>query len=182
MELVGNILIAPPAVKNSFWQKTVILITEHSPQGTLGLVLNKPSNMTFVDFGAQLNTILNIPGNVYVGGPINNHSMSMIHTNEWRCKNTMQINSSLSVSSADDILPRLSVGDCPKHWRLFLGMCGWAPGQLMNEFRGVPPFNRNHSWCISKSSIDLSFDYDGMEQWGKYLDKSGLEFAQTILS
>jgi len=51
MELVGNILIAPPAVKQGFWNKTVILITEHTPQGTLGIVLNKASTMSVIDFG-----------------------------------------------------------------------------------------------------------------------------------
>jgi len=182
MELVGNILIAPPAVKNNFWQKTVIAVTEHTPQGTLGIVLNKPSTMSITEFGVQLDIILNIPGFVYVGGPVNNQSLTMLHTNEWHCKNTLRINKDFSVSSADDILPRLSIGDHPKEWRLFLGMCGWAPGQLINEIKGQHPYKHENSWCVAKSNIGLAFNLDGTEQWGKYLDQSGLEFAQSCLT
>lgn len=182
MELVGNILISPPAVKNGFWHKTAIIVTEHTSQGTLGIVLNKPSPMSVVDFGFKLNIILNVPGKMYVGGPVNNHSLTMLHSNEWSCKNTLRITNSLSLSSADDILPRLGVGDCPRQWRLFLGMCGWAPGQLMDEFRGRPPFHPSYSWCIAKSNTDLAFSADGNEQWAKYLDQSGLEFAQGLLT
>ena len=182
MELVGNILIAPPAVKQGFWNKTVILITEHTPQGTLGIVLNKPSTMSVVDFGYQLNIIVNAPGNMYVGGPVNNHSLTMIHTNEWSCKNTLRVTNSLSISSADDIMPRLATGDCPFRWRLFMGMAAWAPGQLMDEFKGRPPFHPAYSWCTSKSNLELTFDHDGNDQWAKHLDQSGLEFAQSILT
>jgi putative transcriptional regulator len=181
MNLVGNLLIAPPAVKGNFWHKTVIMVTEHSIQGTLGLVLNKESNLSIEQFGEQIGINLDIPGMMYIGGPINNQSLTMIHTPEWLSKNTLRINEKFSLSSADDILPRLAVGDRPKKWRLFLGMCGWAHGQLLNEIKGVAPYQHQNSWCIASPTVDLVFDSEGKDQWCAGIDQSGKEFAQNIL-
>jgi putative transcriptional regulator len=182
MNLVGNLLIAPPAVKNNFWHKSVIMVTEHHAGGTVGLVLNKRSEMSIREFGEQVNIELNIPGFVYLGGPVNSKSLSFLHSNEWSSKNTMRMNDTFSLSSADDILPRMSQGDYPIYWRLFLGMCGWSPNQLLGEIKGNPPWNQNTSWCLSTSSMDLVFGSDNKDQWCNALDRSGLEFAQKLLS
>lgn len=182
MNLVGNILIAPPAVKNNFWHKSVIIVTEHHNQGSVGLVLNKRSNMSIREFGNQLGFELNIPGFVYVGGPVNSKSLSLLHSNEWYSKNTMRINDTFSLSSADDILPRMAEGDCPIYWRLFLGMCGWGPGQLRAEIKGESPWTHETSWCLASPSIDLVFGSDNKDQWTSALDRSAFEFAQTVLT
>ena len=182
MNLVGNLLIAPPAVKGNFWHKTVIFVTEHHSQGSVGLVLNKRSNLSVKDLGEQLGFRLDIPGFVYQGGPVNVKNLTFLHTNDWVSKNTMQINDTFSISSADDILPRLAIGDKPERWRIFLGLCGWAPTQLLGEIKGSPPYTHNTSWCLSRADLDLVFGNDNNEQWCNALDRSGLEFAQSILT
>ena len=182
MNLVGNLLIAPPSIKNSFWYKTVIMVTENNSDGSMGLVLNKRGPMTVNDFASQLGTHLDLPGYVYQGGPINLKSFSFLHSPEWECSNTMAINNTFSVSSAEDILPRLALGDRPRYWRMFLGVCGWGPGQLNEEIKGKPPRNHNQSWCTSNSDIELVFGSDNKDQWCNALDRSGLEFAQRLLT
>lgn len=182
MDLIGNLLIAPPSVKGNFWYKTVLMVTEHHSSGSVGLVLNKRSQMSIVEFGEQLGFQLDLPGFVYLGGPVNVKSLSFLHTSEWVSKNTMQINDEFSLSSADDILPRLAMGDTPLRWRIFLGVAGWSPGQLVNEIKGAPPYHQNTSWCTANSDLDLVFGSDNKDQWCNALDRSGLEFAQTILA
>jgi len=182
MDILGKFLIAPPAVKGNFWHKTVITVTEHHPHGSLGIVLNKPSNLTIIEFGKQLDMILNVPGKMYIGGPINKNSLSMLHTNEWVSTNTLLINNKFSLSSAEDILPRLSAGDCPKQWRLFVGMCGWGQGQLLSEIKGNAPWKHEHSWCIANPDLELAFETDGQNQWASALDKSALDFAQSMFA
>ena len=182
MNIVGNLIIAPPAVKGNFWHKTVIMITEHHGQGSVGLVLNKRSQMSIVEFGEQLGHQLDVPGFVYLGGPVNVKSLSFLHSNDWTCKNTMQINDEFSISSADDILPRLAMGDRPEQWRLFLGMCGWSPGQLVGEIKGQEPWNKETSWCLASADHELVYESDAKDQWCNALDRSGLEFAQSILT
>jgi putative AlgH/UPF0301 family transcriptional regulator len=61
-------------------------------------------------------------------------------------------------------------------------MCGWSPNQLLGEIKGDPPWNKNTSWCLSTSSMDLVFGSDNKDQWCNALDRSGLEFAQNLLS
>jgi putative transcriptional regulator len=182
MNLIGNLLIAPPAVKGNFWYKTVIMITEHHGQGSVGLVLNKRSNMSVKEFGEQLGFKLDIPGFVYMGGPVNVKNLSFLHSNDWSSRNTMQINSDFSISSDEDILPRLAAGDSPIYWRLFLGVCGWSNGQLIGEIQGNAPWRKEHSWCLASADFDLVFGSDNKDQWCNALDRSGLEFAQNILS
>ncbi len=182
MDLIGNLIIAPPAVKGNFWYKTVIMITEHHHQGSVGIVLNKRSHMSIKEFGEQLGYELDVPGFVYLGGPVNVKSLSFLHSNDWVSKNTMRINEEFSLSSADDILPRLAMGDRPERWRIFLGMCGWAQKQLLGEIKGIPPWQQSTSWCTAKSDLDLVFGSDNKDQWCHALDRSGLEFAQTVLT
>jgi len=181
MNLVGNLLIAPPAVKGNFWYKTVIMVTEHHQHGSIGLILNKRSELTVKDFGQQLGFSINQPGYLYIGGPVNNQSLTMLHSNEWASKNTLRISDKFSISSADDIMPRLAMNDTPIKWRLFLGMCGWSQNQLIGEIKGIPPWSTNNSWCTSSADLDLVFETDGKDQWCTSLDRSGLEFAQNIL-
>ena len=158
------------------------MVTEHHHEGSVGLVLNKRSQMSVVDFGEQLGFKLDLPGFVYLGGPVNVKSLSFLHTPEWRSKNTHRINEEFSISSADDILPRLAMGDTPKQWRIFLGLCGWSPNQLLGEVKGISPWNHTTSWCTANATPELVFGSDNKDQWCNALDRSGLEFAQSILT
>ena len=181
MEISGNLLISPPAVKQNFWHKTVILVTEHHLQGSMGLVLNKRSNISVSQFGAQLGFAIDTPGFVYIGGPVNQKNLSFLHSNDWSSSNTMFVNEHVSISSDEDILPRLASGDRPEYWRLFLGVSGWGPGQLMGEVKGDPPWKHETSWIVTKSTQELIFGSDTNDQWCTALDASAAEFAQNIL-
>lgn len=182
MNLAGKLLIAPPALKGNFWHKTTILITEHHALGSTGLVLNKPSTTTVSDFGAQLGFRIDAPGFVHIGGPVNNKNLSFLHTNEWVSTNTMRINDEFSLSSAEDIVPRLAIGDRPHRWRIFLGLCGWGPNQLLSEIKGIEPWHPNTSWLTANADLDLVFGLNEKDQWCKAVDHCSLEFAQNILT
>ena len=142
----GTLLIAPPSVQAGVWQKSVILVTEHHERGSLGLMLNKRSNLSIKDFSTQCNIELDIPGHVYIGGPVNQKSFCMLHSNDWSSSNTMQVDQRFSVSSTPTMLEDLANGSRPMFYRLFVGLCGWAPTQLLNEFEGRPPRRRRRSF------------------------------------
>jgi putative transcriptional regulator len=182
MNLVGNLLIAPPAVKNNFWHKSVIIVTEHHSHGSTGLVINKRSQISIPEFGEQLGFSIDVPGFVYLGGPVNVKNLSLLHTRDWVSTNTMQIGDHFSVSSAEDILPRLAMGDHPNHWRLFLGMAGWAPNQLAGEIKGEAPWKQETSWVLANADPELVFGSDTKDQWCTCLDNSAQQFAQSILA
>jgi putative transcriptional regulator len=182
MNIVGNLLIAPPAVKNNFWQKSVIMVTEDHAHGTAGVIINKRSNMSVVEFASQLGIGLDLPGFVYIGGPVNPKNLSILHTSEWSCSNTMRINDEFSLSSSHDMVPRLAVGDLPERWRIILGVAGWAPGQLSSELEGTTPYKHENSWLVTKSTVELVFGNDNNEQWCNAIDQSAQEFAENLLT
>jgi putative transcriptional regulator len=182
MNVIGNLLIAPPSVKNNFWQKSVVMVTEDHAHGTAGVIINKRSNMSVVEFAQQLGIALDLPGFVYIGGPVNPKNLSILHSSEWTCSNTMRINDEFSLSSSHDMIPRFAVGDLPEYWRIMLGVAGWAPGQLNSELEGIAPFKHENSWCVVKSSIELVFGNDNNEQWCNAIDQSAQEFAENLLT
>lgn len=180
--LVGNLIIAPPSVRGNFFQKTVIFLTENHATGTVGVVLNKPSQVNLKEFARQNNVMLDIPGVVYIGGPVNVKALTMLHSSEWACSNTLRINDEFSFSSSPEILTNLAMGNMPKQWRIFVGLCGWARGQLQNEIDGVPPYNKNQSWLTATSDSDIVFDKTGQDQWTEAIERSGSEFTQKLLA
>ena len=180
-DLTGKLIIAPPSVKNTFWHKTVAIITEHDKKGSVGLILNKPSKVSLIDLGKHLDLDLDIPGYAYIGGPVNSQVLSVIHTSEWECLNTISINEQFSVTSSNLMLSRFMDGDLPHKWRIVAGMCGWKPKQLLNEISGIYPYNHRDSWCIASCTQDLLFDYDECDQWDMAIEQSGLDFAKNLL-
>ena len=182
MNLIGNLLIAPPSVSGTFWNKTVVLVTEHHAYGSIGMTLNKRSPMTVAELGDRIDMYLDVPGYVYHGGPIRPQSLSILHTNEWRCQNTMKINENFSLSSSEDMISKFSMGGLPRKWRMFAGMCGWAFQQLDNEINGIPPYKHNTSWCTAQSNLELVFDIDNKEQWEAALQQSADDFSKNILA
>ena len=182
MSLAGTLLIAPPKMKNSFWYKSVIFLTEHHQNGSMGLILNKRSQMTVSDFTENIGPRMNIPGNIYLGGPVNVKALSMLHTSEWSCSNTLQINDDFSISSAEDLLIRLGDADAPNYFRLFLGLCGWAPRQLQEELSGSAHRDHNLSWLTASANHEIVFNSDLKDQWHQAVERSGNEFVQSVLA
>jgi putative transcriptional regulator len=181
MDLAGKLLIAPPNVRGSFWSKTVVFVSEDHARGSMGLVLNKKSKITIADFALQCGIETDLPGHIYIGGPVNAKALTLLHSSEWTCGNTMMITSQFSISSSHDIMHRLAMGDCPKHWRLMLGLCAWAPDQLDSEMKGLPPYNHDFSWLTASSDYNLVFGSDGSDQWTQSIEHSGSEFVQSLL-
>jgi putative transcriptional regulator len=182
IDLSGKLLISPPKVRGNFWQKTVIFVTESNNRGSVGLVLNRTSQMSIKEFSNQYNMKIDIPGFMHVGGPVNVKALTMLHTAEWSCDNTMMINNEYALSSSQHLLSNLAMGNAPRKWRLFVGLCGWTAGQLENEIQGQPPYDHTMSWLTTTASEDLVFDLDGQTQWTEAIEKSGTEFAQSILA
>ena len=182
MNLTGKLLTAPPNIKGNFWSKTVIFITEDHSRGSVGFVLNKPSKMNIKEFSLQHGIESDVPGVLYVGGPVNVNALTVLHSSEWSCSNTMNITEDFSISSSGDLLLKFANGDQPKHWRMFAGLCAWAPNQLESEIKGMPPYNHDFSWLISSSSHGIVFGLDDKEQWTSSIERCSIEFAQSMFA
>ncbi|NBT11806.1 MAG: hypothetical protein EBT24_12670 [Betaproteobacteria bacterium] len=182
MNLLGNLLIAPPSMRHNFWQKSVILVTEHSDRGSIGVIVNKPTNLSNVDFSRQLGEEHDLPGMVYGGGPVNTKALTLLHSSDWLCENTLRITRDLSLSSHRDLLKLLAIGNSPRCWRLVLGLCVWNPGQLESEIEGKHGYEHNQSWLLASSDLHAIFGADGVDLWTLSIERSSSEFVQKILA
>lgn len=172
--LQNKILIAHPnCPKESMFYNTVIYLYQDKPnQGSLGFILNKPSKYTVEDICKDKNLQFRSPfcPPIYHGGPVNQQSLLLLHSNEWSSKNTVQISERLCITSDNFMLEKLSDNDQPAYWKMVGGLCGWAPGQLKAELLGQPPFDITQSWLVADANEDIMFNETGKTAWKNAFD------------
>lgn len=182
MEYLGRLLVAPPSQDDDFWAKSVIFIYEESKGATVGLALNKTSERTVAELAEHHDLEYLGEDQIYVGGPLNPSALVMLHTDDWTCTNTMQVDGGLRISSDRTMLKRLCNGDTPKKWRLFLGMSGWVPGQLEKELLGKPPYSKKNSWLIAPLDRAIVFEDDENTMWKRALESAVHQATESFFS
>ena len=131
--LCGQFLIAGKQLRDSNFFKTVVLIVEHGVQGTMGLVLNRPSSVTIAH---ALSEHFNLPETddlVYVGGPVEPAALFILHNAEHLNEEQSPISSGLYLGSSANVFEsvvRSAVeNDAGLNFRIFSGCAGCSPGQ-----------------------------------------------------
>ena len=166
----GKILVAHPNLKgNEFFEKSVIYLYEHDTTGASGLILNKVTPYAVTSLVEQKGMEYIGSDLIHKGGPLSPRAISILHTDDWYNSNTITINA-FGLSSDNFMLEKLSMGNEARNWRMFSGMCGWAPGQLEAEINGTVPYGKDKGWLIVDATEDLMFNYDGDDQWVKAVD------------
>ena len=184
MNKVGKLLIAHPNVEaENIFAKTVIYVYQHdSEQGSLGVILNKCSRFRITDICAEKNIVFgDTTKRVYHGGPVNPQALVLLHSDDWYSTNTVGAGNNLCVSSDNNMLGKISNGDEPAYWRLFGGMCGWAPGQLEAELSGQWPYRPENSWLTADANDSLIYDYDGKAQWTNLVEISSQQMFDKYI-
>lgn len=131
----GKLLVASPKQDSGMFARTVCLITEHSRKGTTGVVLNRPSGTTVSKLMSEVGVVdaPNYDELIYMGGPIRERNISMLHSNDWYSASTSVVNEHFSVSYDNFMLEKMAMNNTPQEWIMFAGTSGWAPGQLEGE-------------------------------------------------
>lgn len=174
MSRQGKLLIAHPNLpSNSPWSQRVIYLFADGAEGTQGLVINHPTRYTVNDFISGRGFDLPLTKErIRVGGPVNGKSLFVLHTSEWYSESTFVVDKNFSISSDNFMIEKLSLGNQPDLWRMCLGMCAWAPGQLDAELSGEFPYKTENSWLIADADHSVLFEYDGEKQWNQALELS----------
>lgn len=174
MDILGKMLVAPPHIEHEFFENAVILITERHVEGTVGVLLNTPSKVSVNEFAQRNGVLVDQPDTVHVGGIVTPTAITMLHTNDWWCSNTLKVNDQFSISSSKDILTKMAKNDVPDKWRLFAGVCFWKVGLLEEEI--------DDRWLVVTPTNQLIFNYNGQFQWAKSIEQAAVEFAQNALA
>lgn len=182
MSRAGKILIAHPNLTstNPFY-KSVILLYKDDAESTQGIILNKPSEFHITDFFRRRG--LEIPmqkETMRFGGPLKTQQVLMLHADGWYSSSTVPVTPGIALSSDDFMMQKIAMGDFPRYYRMFVGVSGWAPGQLNAEFKGKAPFKPENSWLIADADNDVVFDHDSQRQWDKAVQRSSQEMINNF--
>ncbi|MFG0332636.1 MAG: YqgE/AlgH family protein [Maioricimonas sp. JB049] len=163
--LRGHFLIAGCRLKDRNFFKTAVLIVEHSPEGAMGLVINRPSSVSVAN---ALSGHLDLPDTeelVYVGGPVEPAALFILHNAANLDPSEAAVLSSIYVGSSADIFEevvRSAIADSDIRFRIYSGCAGWGPGQLEGELaRG--------DWMTLKATEDAIFCEDPYQVWDQLL-------------
>jgi putative transcriptional regulator len=164
----GKLLIAGPALLDPNFWRTVVLVVEHSDEGALGLVLNRPSETTVGAAVPQLEEMVDTDGLLFIGGPVQPSSVIVLAQ--------LEDPGDAALLAFDDI-GVIGAGDSPdappagvRRGRAFVGHAGWGPGQLDDELeRG--------DWITEPARREDAFSDDAMELWRSVLTRMGGSYA-----
>ena len=129
----GQLLVAHPKAAPSMFSRSVVLLTEHNPNGHRGFILNKRIDMTLRDIARQHGMDIISDRSLYQGGPLQPHALTLLHSHEWYSSNTFPVAGQFHLSSDHLMMEKMQLGDVPRELRALAGWSGWKPGQLENE-------------------------------------------------
>jgi putative transcriptional regulator len=150
----------------NFW-RTVVLIVEHSDEGALGLVLNRPSETTVGEAVSELEELLDLDDPLYVGGPVQPSALIVLAEFDQPSEAALIAFEDVGVlANSAQADPSLSV----RRGRAFVGHAGWGPGQLDDEVeRG--------DWILDPARRDDAFTGTPVELWPAVLTRKGGSYA-----
>jgi len=137
INLTGHFLIAMPNLTDPYFTKSVTFICTHNQDGAMGVVINRPTDMTYevlfekINLNLQNETLANKP--VLYGGPVQPERGFVLHqpTGEW--DSSITVLDKIALTTSKDILDAVALGNGPEKLLLTLGYAGWTSGQLEHE-------------------------------------------------
>jgi putative transcriptional regulator len=172
--LTGQLLIAMPAMLDPNFHRTVTYICEHSDQGALGIVINRPMDMEMGEVFAQLSltnpdpSVASTP--ILQGGPVELQRGFVIHQSPEDWDSTVAVADNIFVTTSQDILGAIADGNGPEHALLALGYAGWGAGQQEDELVA-------NSWLSVPATPEIIFEAPFEERWQKAATLLGVDIV-----
>lgn len=154
VNLTHHFLIAMPTMADPNFARTLTYICEHNRQGALGIVVNRPLDMTLgmlferIDIPLKNERLANQP--VMYGGPVQTDRGFVLHRPVGSWQATLPVNDELGLTSSRDILQSVGSLGVPEEFLVSLGYAGWAPGQLEYELA-------QNAWLTVAADPDIIF-------------------------
>lgn len=172
--LAGQCLVAMPLMTDPRFARSVIYLCAHTPEGAMGLVINRTIDaLTFPDLLEQLG-IESTPhcGRIHVhfGGPVEAGRGFVLHSADYVQDATMIVDRQMALTATVDVLKAIALGRGPRRSILALGYAGWSPGQLDTELR-------DNIWLTVPADEDLIFGGDLDNKWERAMAKLGITIS-----
>lgn len=159
LNLTNHFLIAMPSMLDPVFGGTVIYICEHNVRGAMGLVINKPTDMTISGLFDRIDLKLeNIPDShpmgkhpVMFGGPVQDDRGFVLHAPIGKFSSSLKVTDDIAFTTSRDILEAVAAGDAPERMMLSIGYAGWSAGQLEQEILA-------NGWLTVAADMHILFD------------------------
>jgi len=179
--LTHHFLIAMPGLQDDLFSHSVVYLCEHSQRGALGLVINKPCDITLkklfdqVELPLLRTDLADAP--VFFGGPVQTERGFVLHealpqstqvAGEPEYSSTMKIASAMAMTTSRDVLEALSKGNGPGKVMVSLGYSAWGQGQLESELS-------DNSWLTVPADPRLIFETPVADRYAQALQLLGVQ-------
>lgn len=172
--LAPGFLIAMPQLLDPNFHQTVVLMLEHGEAGSMGLVINRPADLTFEDLGRSQELEVasrHVGSPLFVGGPVETYRGFVLHDVEGIEEKT-EVLPGLFLSVTSDALALLLKAEAGT-LRFCLGYAGWGPGQVEHELR-------EGSWLFSEATRDGVLTADPEQIWSDVIKNMGIDPARLV--
>jgi putative transcriptional regulator len=153
IDLSNQFLMAMPGMVTGELAGTVIYVCEHGPKGALGLVINRPTDLSLSSLLEKIDLKLEITpfqtNTVFFGGPVHTDRGFVLHTAQGDYNSSIKLGA-LALTTSRDVLQEVAAGKGPEKLLVTLGYAGWGAGQLENELA-------QNAWLNVAADIDVIF-------------------------
>ena len=166
--LTGQFLVAAPEMGDPRFAYTVIYMINHSQEGAMGLVINRPVAQ------GPLSDLLKALGSesqpakgtvtLHYGGPVQPERLFILHGSDYNTKDTTVVGDGVALTADVEIVQAIANGKGPRQSLFIFGYAGWAPGQLEGEIE-------SGAWFSIPTEPSMIFDSDAESKWDKAMAK-----------
>ncbi|MDT7831546.1 YqgE/AlgH family protein [Flavobacteriaceae bacterium S356] len=164
----GKLLIAEPSIlTDDSFNRSIILLTEHTENSTVGFILNRPLDYTIKDIIPEIDCDFL----VYQGGPVEQDNLYFVHKSPDLIPNSIEVSNGIFWGGNFDSLKNVLINKQiqPSQIRFFLGYSGWSANQLEDEIE-------TNSWFVSENDFSNIFSVDNKSLWKNKLLQRGGEY------
>ncbi|WP_256484633.1 YqgE/AlgH family protein [Endozoicomonas sp. 4G] len=154
--LKNHFLIAMPRMADTSFAGTLTLVCEHSPTGAMGIIVNRPTELTLGEIFSQVgikdsDKCFLSPDAIYSGGPVAVERGFVLHSGNDQWQSSLEISQGLQLTTSRDILLAMARDEGPDDSLVALGYAGWGSGQLEKELS-------DNAWLTCKASQQIIFE------------------------
>ncbi|MEO5932584.1 MAG: YqgE/AlgH family protein [Duganella sp.] len=174
LNLANHFLIAMPSMQDPVFGGTVVYVCEHNENGVLGVVINKPTDMTMqvlferIDLTPDAGFASHVDEPIMFGGPVQDDRGFVLHTPGNRYSSSLTVTKDIAFTTSIDVLEAVAAGDGPPRMLVSIGYSGWSPGQLEEEI------GRN-GWLTVGADPDILFNLPIEERYTAAMRLLGID-------
>lgn len=158
-----------------YFARSLVYVCEHNEQGALGIIVNRPIDMSLASLFEKIDLPLDAEGfadlPVYFGGPVQTDRGFVLHRPLGHWQSSLEITKDIALTSSRDVLTSLGAAGDPKEVLVTLGYAGWDAGQLENELV-------DNAWLTVEADPDILFSLPYEERLGAVMQTLGFSMSQ----